>query len=318
MTDDSRVPERALRGHVGVLAAALEGDDHVALDVGERALALAVRIPREGAGPLTAPTRPAGEAPDRGVGADGSGEGADALVADVMQPRPGQQPDAAARRSRGQQALHCRPRFALVGIGLAERGHRFSPVLDVVTRYRTAISELRNLLSVTSAAVRESATIPAMTPTPTDEDYRRLLELRTGLRRFLRWSEQHADAAGLTPAQHQLLLAIRGHDDPRGPTVGDVAGYLMLRHHSAVGLVDRAEKAGLITRGQDAANLSVVRLHLSEEGARLLEALSEQHLDELAHLAPTMHALWDALEDTRHRSLDGTPHPAAPPGRDGG
>ena len=177
---------------------------------------------------------------------------------------------------------------------------------------------MRNLLSVTSAAVRESATIPAMTPTPTDEDYRRLLELRTGLRRFLRWSEQHADAAGLTPAQHQLLLAIRGHDDPRGPTVGDVAGYLMLRHHSAVGLVDRAEKAGLITRGQDAANLSVVRLHLSEEGARLLEALSEQHLDELAHLAPTMHALWDALEDTRHRSLDGTPHPAAPPGRDGG
>ena len=152
-----------------------------------------------------------------------------------------------------------------------------------------------------------------MAPSPTDEDYRRLLELRTGLRRFLRWSEQHADAAGLTPAQHQLLLAIRGHDDPRGPTVGDVAGYLMLRHHSAVGLVDRAEKAGLITRRQDPANLSVVRLQLSEQGARLLEALSEQHLDELAHLAPTMHALWDALEDTRHRDLNGAPHPAAPP-----
>jgi hypothetical protein len=52
-----------------------------------------------------------------------------------------------------------------------------------------------------------------MTPKPSDEDYRRLLELRTGLRRFLRWSEQHAQAAGLTPAQHQLLLAIRGHPD---------------------------------------------------------------------------------------------------------
>ena len=139
-----------------------------------------------------------------------------------------------------------------------------------------------------------------MTPTPTDEDYRRLLELRSGLRRFLRWSEQHAEAAGLTPAQHQLLLAIRGHGDPRGPTVGDVAGYLMLRPHSAVGLVDRAEKAGLITRGQDADNLSVVRLRLTDQGARQLEALSEQHLEELAHLAPTMHALWDALEHTRH------------------
>ena len=127
-----------------------------------------------------------------------------------------------------------------------------------------------------------------MTPTPTDEDYRRLLELRTGLRRFLRWSEHQAQAAGLTPAQHQLLLAIRGHADPRGPTVGDVAGYLLLRHHSAVGLVDRAEAAGLLTRGQDADNLSVVRLRLTDEGSRQLEALSEQHLEELAHLAPTM------------------------------
>ena len=152
-----------------------------------------------------------------------------------------------------------------------------------------------------------------MTPTPTDDDYRRLLELRTGLRRFLRWSEQHAQAAGLTPAQHQLLLAIRGHGDQRGPTVGDVAGYLMLRHHSAVGLVDRAEKGGLITRGPDPDNLSVVRLRLTDRGARQLEALSEQHLEELAHLAPTMHAVWGALEHTRHQDLAGPPHPAAPP-----
>ena len=87
-----------------------------------------------------------------------------------------------------------------------------------------------------------------MTPTPTDEEYRRLLELRTGLRKFLHWSEQQAQAAGLTPAQHQLLLAIRGHADPRGPTVGDVAAYLLLRHHSAVGLVDRAAVAGVVER----------------------------------------------------------------------
>ena len=87
----------------------------------------------------------------------------------------------------------------------------------------------------------------------------------------------------------------------------------MLRPHSAVGLVDRAEKAGLITRGQDADNLSVVRLRLTDRGARQLEALSEQHLEELAHLAPTMHALWDALEGTRHRDPDGARRPAAPP-----
>jgi DNA-binding MarR family transcriptional regulator len=144
-----------------------------------------------------------------------------------------------------------------------------------------------------------------MTPTPTDDDYRRLLELRTGLRRFLRWSEQQAEAAGVTPAQHQLLLAVRGHPDERGPTIGEVAGYLLLRHHSVVGLVDRAESAGLISRVPDAENRSVVRLRLADQGSAQLDALSELHLEELAHLAPTMHALWEALEAA-------APHPAAP------
>jgi DNA-binding MarR family transcriptional regulator len=144
---------------------------------------------------------------------------------------------------------------------------------------------------------------------PTDSDYHRLLELRTGLRRFLRWSEERAQAAGLTPAHHQLMLAIRGHPDPRGPTVGDVAAYLLLRHHSVVGLADRAEAAGLVRREPDAGNASLVRLRLTERGAAQLEALSEQHLEELAHLAPTLHALWEALED----GDDGAPHPAAPP-----
>jgi DNA-binding MarR family transcriptional regulator len=150
-----------------------------------------------------------------------------------------------------------------------------------------------------------------MASTPTDEDYRRLLQLRTGLRRFLRWSEHQARASGLTAAQHQLLLAVRGHPDPRGPTVGDVAGYLVLRHHSAVGLVDRAEAAGLLVRGQDPEKLSAVRLRLTDEGARRLEGLSRLHLEELAHLAPTMQALWEALE----REGDGHPAASAAPGR---
>ena len=135
-----------------------------------------------------------------------------------------------------------------------------------------------------------------MAPHPTDDDYEHLLELRTGLRRFLRWSEQQAQTAGLTPAQHQLLLAVRGHPDPRGPTIGDVAAYLLIRHHSAVGLVDRAQDAGLVTRSQDTDNLSAVRLALTDKGLRQLESLSEQHLAELKHLAPTMRALWSAVE----------------------
>src|SRR5918995_86193 len=135
-----------------------------------------------------------------------------------------------------------------------------------------------------------------------DADYQTLLQLRTGLRRFLRWSERQAEAAGLTPAQHQLLLAVRGHPDPQGPTIGDVAAYLLLRHHSAVGLV---------VRRQDPTNHSMVRLQLTPKGSRQLEALSELHLEELSHLAPAMHALWDALEQAGHREASEERHPAA-------
>jgi len=84
-----------------------------------------------------------------------------------------------------------------------------------------------------------------------DSEYRRLLQFRTGIRRFLHWSSQQAEATGLTPTQHQLLLAVRGHEDLRGPTIGEVANYLFLRHHSAVGLVDRAAAAGLVERQED-------------------------------------------------------------------
>ncbi len=130
---------------------------------------------------------------------------------------------------------------------------------------------------------------------PSDSDYRRLLALRTGLRHFLRWSEHQAQAVGITPAQHQLLLAIRGHDDPRGPTVGEIADYLLLRHHSAVGLVDRADTAGLVKRVRDPTDHRVVRLRLTALGERRIEALSALHLEELERLALELPAAWRGL-----------------------
>ncbi len=117
-----------------------------------------------------------------------------------------------------------------------------------------------------------------------DLDYQRLLGFRTELRRFLHWSEEQAEALGITAAQHQLLLAVRGHADRRGPTVGDVAASLLLRHHSAVGLVDRAAESGLVRRVHDVDDHRSVRLRLTPEGAGKLARLSRRHLEELERL----------------------------------
>jgi DNA-binding MarR family transcriptional regulator len=128
-----------------------------------------------------------------------------------------------------------------------------------------------------------------------DEAYARLLQLRTGLRHFEAWSAKQARAAGLTPAHHQLLLAIRGHGHPEGPTIGEVADYLLLQHHSAVGLVDRAEAAGLVRRRRSKDDHRVVRLQLTKKGADRLETLSALHLEELERLALDLPTAWAGL-----------------------
>jgi DNA-binding MarR family transcriptional regulator len=122
-------------------------------------------------------------------------------------------------------------------------------------------------------------------------DYEQLLGFRTALRRFLRWSEEEARAAGLTPAQHQLLLAVRGHPDPAGPTIGELSEYLVLRHHSVVELVDRAVAAGLARRQRDEDDNRVVRLRLSADGERAIEELARLHLEEIRRLAPALREL---------------------------
>jgi DNA-binding MarR family transcriptional regulator len=127
-------------------------------------------------------------------------------------------------------------------------------------------------------------------------DYRRLLEFRTGLRRFLHWSEEQARAVGVSPAQHQLILAVRGHADERGPTIGEVADYLLLRHHSAVELVDRAEDAGLVRRGHDQDDHRIVRLRLTARGADKLRQLTAVMLEELERLSPHLRPLWAGLD----------------------
>jgi DNA-binding MarR family transcriptional regulator len=101
----------------------------------------------------------------------------------------------------------------------------------------------------------------------------------------------------VTPSQHQLLLAVRGHPGEDPPTIGDVATSLLLRHHSAVELVNRTEEAGLVRRTRDTGDHRVVRLSPTARGARVLEDLSERHLEELARLAGSIGPLLAGLDE---------------------
>jgi DNA-binding MarR family transcriptional regulator len=126
-----------------------------------------------------------------------------------------------------------------------------------------------------------------------DADYRRLLGFRTSLRRFLRWSEERAAEAGLSAVQHQLLLAVRGHAGPVAPTIGEIADQLLIKHHSAVELVNRAEDARLIRRIQDRADRRVVRVELTADGGRRLARLTERTIAELSRSSPDLRAEWE-------------------------
>jgi DNA-binding MarR family transcriptional regulator len=131
-------------------------------------------------------------------------------------------------------------------------------------------------------------------------DFEHLLAFRTSLRRFQRWSEDQARAAGLTHVQHQLLIAVKGHPGAEPPTVGDLADYLLLRHHSAVELVNRAELVGLVRRTADARDARLVRVQLTTKGERVLNQLTPAHLTELHSLAAILDELVTVRTDTAH------------------
>jgi DNA-binding MarR family transcriptional regulator len=142
--------------------------------------------------------------------------------------------------------------------------------------------------------------VEVATDQPERADFEHVLAFRTSLRRFQRWSEDEARAAGLTHVQHQLLVAIKGHPGAASPAVGDLAGYLLLRPHSAVELVDRAEAAGLVRRVPDSSDARVVRVELTNHGDLLVTQLTQKHLEELHKLAAVLGQLTERPSGTGH------------------
>jgi DNA-binding MarR family transcriptional regulator len=127
-------------------------------------------------------------------------------------------------------------------------------------------------------------------------DYQTLAEFRYLLRRYLSFSKGAARKAGLTPQQHQALLAIKGNREPAAPTVGYLAQALLLRHNSAVGLVDRLVRAGYVSRAADAKDRRRVSLALTEKGESVLSCLAAAHRQELRQLTPSLKPLFEKLE----------------------
>lgn len=126
-----------------------------------------------------------------------------------------------------------------------------------------------------------------MTGPLTDADFAALSSFRHALRRFLQFSADAAASAGLTPQQHQALLAIRGGAG-RELLIGALAERLMLRPHSATELVNRMEKLDLVRRTTGATDRRQVAVGLSPKGEQLLNDLSEAHRAELRRLRPLL------------------------------
>jgi len=133
----------------------------------------------------------------------------------------------------------------------------------------------------------------------THADYRALADFRFEVRKFLHFSETAARGQELEPQQHQMLLAIHALGDGGGPTVGQLAEHLFIRHHSAVGLVDRLEQRQLVERTRADIDRRQVRVKLTPLGANKLHHLASVHRAELLSSGPKLvDALRAVLEGT--------------------
>jgi DNA-binding MarR family transcriptional regulator len=118
-------------------------------------------------------------------------------------------------------------------------------------------------------------------------DYRAIAEFRYQIRKFLHFSEEAARAEGLEPQQHQMLLAIKALAEDGEPTIGRLAEHLFIRHHSAVGLIDRLEERQLVKRERASnGDRRQVSVRLTGEGEDKLRRLTSVHRAELMRSDP--------------------------------
>lgn len=125
--------------------------------------------------------------------------------------------------------------------------------------------------------------------------YESLAAFRYALRQFLHFSEMAAKRTGVTPQQHQALLAIKGFPGREGIRVGELAERLQLRHHSTVELVDRMMKLRLVLREIGGTDRRQVFVRLTNRGEKVLEELSSAHREQLRRIGPQLRVLLKRL-----------------------
>ena len=135
-------------------------------------------------------------------------------------------------------------------------------------------------------------------PVLTDEDYQDQADFRAALRRFAHYSEEQARLHGITPQQHQLLLAVRGHISYPGVSIGEAAEALQIRHHSASLLVDRCVRRDLLERREDPRDRRRALLTLRPEGERILQEITHANRSQILSLRGAL------FRDSLQQALD--------------
>ncbi|HVR10310.1 MAG TPA: MarR family transcriptional regulator [Thermoanaerobaculia bacterium] len=132
-------------------------------------------------------------------------------------------------------------------------------------------------------------------PLMSADDYQALAAFRYALRQFLRFSEEAARRAGVTPQQYLAMIAVRGFPGRDRLTVSELAERLQIRHHSAVGLIDRMVAQGLMVRQPGGADRRQVFVSLTQRGAELLEPLAAAHRDQLQRIGGDLRQILERL-----------------------
>jgi len=116
-----------------------------------------------------------------------------------------------------------------------------------------------------------------------------LARFHHAIRTATRATELAAREIGVTPRQHQLLLGVAGLEGP--VTIGGLADFLQLRHHSVVELVQRAAEAGLVKPIENPADRREVHVLLSAKAKKVLANLAADHRRELSGARRTLDLL---------------------------